>query len=259
MRHWMGTALPSAGVGVAFTCALTEKLAAQSPNASPFDPSSVTEDYEIGVRASALGARTIFARVKGADGAIIASRGLFPATIAASVTQKARWTLGIALAGWDRLAHIPSPPKRSSISMVAGYWMRWRDHRSLIAAVFILAGYSALVIAVLRIAWTSGGSPFVETAAPNLKWLLSVTFALLVWRMALRTWFTTATYGWHEAWRAPFRMFISNIIAIMANSRALLRYIGLWRGGVLFWDKTAHDYPADERSRLAASTKRMAH
>lgn len=136
--------------------------------------------------------------------------------------------------------------------------MRWRDHRSIVAALFILIGYAALVATVLRTAWAGGMLPFIGAVAPDLKWLLSITLLLLAWRMVLRTGFTAATYGWQEAWRAPFRMFISNIIAIMANSRALMRYIGLWRGGLLYWDKTAHDYPVDELGLLAVKAQGMA-
>lgn len=251
MRNWLGTAIPSAGVGVAFSYTLVEQLEAQSADGLPFDPGSVTEDYEIGIRASALGARSIFARVKGSDGSLIASRGLFPTTIRTSVTQKARWMLGIALAGWDRLADVGHASNPSWINRIAENWMRWRDHRSIVAALFILTGYAAFAAAGVRLILSGGAMPLTPTSGPDLRWLLSVTLFLLIWRAVFRTAFTFATYGWREAWRAPFRMVVSNIIAIMANSRALFRYIKLWRGGALQWDKTTHYYPTEEGEQLA--------
>jgi adsorption protein B len=97
LRAALGAGLPLSGVGCAVA---TELLATLEANyGTPFDQTSLTEDYELGLRAGALGFRACFARVEDANCRLIAVRAFFPATLAAAVRQKGRWMTGIALAG----------------------------------------------------------------------------------------------------------------------------------------------------------------
>src|SRR5207244_6964371 len=117
---------------------------------APFDPDSLTEDYELGLRLNMLGRRAAFVRLPAGPGRpVVATREYFPATLDAAVAQKARWMTGIALAGWDRLGWAGSLAER---------WMRLRDRQTLLAALVLASAYLALgLYAVLLIAdWLTG-------------------------------------------------------------------------------------------------------
>src|SRR3546814_1730305 len=99
VREALGAGLPLAGVGCAIARPALDAIAA-SRGGAPFDETSLTEDYEIGLRIGALGGRGILARVpEYPGGPVVAVRAYFPATLDAAVRQKARWLCGIALAG----------------------------------------------------------------------------------------------------------------------------------------------------------------
>jgi adsorption protein B len=103
VREAVGAAIPLAGVGCAIARDALARLAAMQEG-RPFAGTSMTEDYELGLRLGALGLKTMFVRIPALPserGAV--ARGHFPATLGAAVRQKARWLGGIALAGWDRL------------------------------------------------------------------------------------------------------------------------------------------------------------
>ena len=135
MREAVGAAIPLAGVGCAIARRPLAQLAALQ-DGRPFAGSSMTEDYEVGLRIGALGLRTMFVRIPARPGerGVVASRGHFPATLGRAVRQKARWLGGIALAGWDRLGWSGGIGER---------WMRMRDRRGPLAALLLLAGLCA--------------------------------------------------------------------------------------------------------------------
>ena len=126
VREAVGAAIPLAGVGCAIARRPLAQLAAMQ-DGRPFAGSSMTEDYEVGLRIGALGLKTMFVRLPARPGehGVVASRGHFPATLGAAVRQKARWLGGIALAGWDRLGWSGGLGER---------WMRMRDRRGPLAA-----------------------------------------------------------------------------------------------------------------------------
>ena len=78
VRDWLGTALPAAGVGCAFNRAMLRDMAKLQGTDSPFSVESLTEDYELGMRIEAVGGRSRFLRVRGEDGALVATRAYFP-------------------------------------------------------------------------------------------------------------------------------------------------------------------------------------
>src|SRR6185295_6196485 len=132
-------------------------------------------DYELGLRLAALGHRSAFVRLPAGPGRpLVATRGYFPATLAAAVAQKARWMTGIALSGWDRLGWSGGLAER---------WMRLRDRQSPLAALVLFAAYGALALwAVLLIAALPSGyrlPPF----GPVLNMLLAINSAFLLWRL----------------------------------------------------------------------------
>ncbi len=229
-RQALGASLPSAGTGCAIRRDVLESLAQQRQN-MPFDAASLTEDYELGLRIGEAGWATCFARVNATEGDPIAVRSCFPSTLGASVRQKTRWIIGIALAGWDRTGWSGGS---------AEHWMRWRDRRALLAATFILAAYLGGLALFLV---TLVGVPRNE--GEMLPLLLSLNACSFLWRLAMRASFTGAQYGWRQGVLAVPRIFVSNIIAVMAAWRALLGYCRLLWGGKVFWDKTTHQLPRD--------------
>ena len=228
VRSAIGASLPSAGVGCAVSRGALAALA--EAQGAPFDPDSLTEDYELGLRLRAMQRPSRFVRIASGPGRPpIATREYFPATLDAAVAQKARWMTGIALAGWDRLGWSGGLAER---------WMRLRDRQSILAAFVLAAAYLALVLWILLLP-TGRPQPF----GPALSALIAINSGLLLWRLAMRFVFVARAYGWREGLRSLPRTVTGNIIAMMAARRALARYLGLRGGGAPRWDKTAHAFP----------------
>lgn len=235
VRSALGAALPLAGVGCAIRRDALERL--DAGGGTPFEPQSLTEDYELGLRVAALGLPARFVRWREqAGGAIIATRAYFPDKIDASVRQKTRWVTGIALSGWDRTGW-------GQRRHLAEYWMRMRDRRGLLAVLALLAAYGALVgwsVSSLAHAWR-GTTP--APAGVGLRVLLVLNAGLLGWRLVARAAHTAAEHGWREGgWSVP-RALVANLIAMLAARRALVRYVAILFGAPPRWDKTLHRFP----------------
>lgn len=233
VREAIGAAMPSAGVACAIRRDVLATLAAGRDG--PFDPASLTEDYEIGLRLADMGERGMFVRLPAAAGRpMVMTREHFPATLDTAVRQKARWMLGIALSGWDRMGWRGG---------VAERWMRLRDRKSLLAALLILAGYAAALLwGAMHVGALAGGG---SAPAPSslLQGLLALNLMLFVWRLVMRFAFVTAAYGPREGLRAIPRVFVANMIAILAARAALSCYFTARRTGETRWDKTRHVFP----------------
>jgi bacteriophage N4 adsorption protein B len=229
VREALGAALPAAGVGCCFDRRTLAKM--ELGGEGPFSVSSLTEDYELGLRIKASGGRSRFLRVRGEDGRLVATRACFPPRVGHAVRQKARWVHGIALQGWDRMGWGGSASER---------WMRLRDRRGPLTAVVLLSGYLLLVVGgALLIAGSLGlGRPV--SLNPVIAALIGVNLAFLAWRALLRSLFTAREYGWAEGLWAVLRIPVANYIAILAGRRAVFAYIRTLRGQPLRWDKTAH-------------------
>jgi len=239
VREALGAALPSAGVGCGFNRQALGRVAAERGD-MPFDAGSLTEDYELGLRLGEAGGRGVLVRMRDARGELIATREYFPDTLSAAVRQKARWTVGIALAGWDRMGWTGRWREG---------WMRLRDRRAALAALILLAAYAGLLLAGIVAAGNlmTGRAP-APWPAP-LMLLCSFTFALLIWRLCVRMLFVFRAYGARQALLSVPRTVIANIIAMMAARRAMVIYWRHLRGQALAWDKTAHRYPDAAEAR----------
>lgn len=234
VREAVGAAIPLAGVGCAIERVALSRLAARF-DGRPFTGTSMTEDYEMGLRLGAIGVKTMFVRLPVEPGTrmVVASRGHFPASVAAAVRQKARWIGGIAFAGWDQLGWRGGLGER---------WMRMRDRRGPLAALLLLAGYVAAFLWAQVSLAASLGAPIAVPVSPALAALLSVNAWLLGWRLAMRASFTTAAYGWREGLRSLPRTVVANLIAVLAAWRALRIHSN---GGATRWDKTHHIFPME--------------
>ncbi|HEY0324746.1 MAG TPA: glycosyl transferase family protein [Allosphingosinicella sp.] len=234
VREALGAGLPSAGVGCAISRDALEALA--EPAGTPFDAASLTEDYELGLRLRAMGRRSAFVRLPADSGGVaVATREHFPATLDAAVSQKARWMVGIALSGWDRLGWGGGLAER---------WMRLRDRQSPLAALLLCAAYAALLTTAPLAAVAAATGHEVQLLTPTLAALSLAAMVLLLWRLAIRFAFVTAAYGWREGLRSVPRILVGNAIAMLAARRAVGRYLLARRSGRAAWEKTRHIFPA---------------
>jgi adsorption protein B len=234
VREAVGAAIPLAGVGCAIARDAMAKLAAMH-DGRPFAGTSLTEDYEMGLKIGSLGLKTIFVRIPSQPGelGVVASRGHFPATLGAAVRQKARWLGGIALAGWDRTGWNGGLGER---------WMRLRDRRGPLAALLIVAAYlAALLWSQLWVA-TLLGAPVEVRIDPLLAGLLTINAWLLAWRVVVRAGFTASAYGFEEGLLSMPRLFVGNLIAVLSAFRALSIHLG---GRTPRWEKTQHTFPKE--------------
>ena len=234
VREAVGAAIPLAGVGCAIARRPLSRLAAMQ-DGRPFAGTSMTEDYEMGLRLGALGNKTMFVRLPTRPGerGVVASRGHFPATLGSAVRQKARWLGGIALAGWDRLGWSGGLGER---------WMRMRDRRGPLAALLLFAAYAAAFLWSQLWLAEALGAPIHMQFDSALVVLLTINFWLLAWRVFMRFCFSTYAYGLKEGLFSIPRLLVGNVIAILAAARAVTIHVG---GGARRWDKTHHTFPAE--------------
>jgi bacteriophage N4 adsorption protein B len=234
VREAVGAAIPLAGVGCAIARKPLAELAALQEG-RPFAGSSMTEDYEVGLRIGALGLKTMFVRIPARPGerGVVASRGHFPATFGDAVRQKARWLGGIALAGWDRLGWSGGLGER---------WMRLRDRRGPFAALLLLAAYAAALLWSQIWLAEALGAPIHLRIDPFVVTLLIINGWLLAWRVLMRACFTASAYGAREGLLSIPRLVVGNVIAMVAAARAVSIHIA---GGPKRWEKTRHVFPKE--------------
>lgn len=235
VRVALGAGMPLAGVGCAIRVDMLAHIAAVR-GGDPFDADSLTEDYELGMRVAASGGRGAFAQVLDEAGGPVAVRAYFPADIRSAVRQKARWMIGIALAGWDRIGW-------ARWSAIGDHWMRAHDRRAPLAVVVLAAAYVALIawpVSALAHVLTGTSAPAI---GEGLTVIVAINGAMLLWRLASRFVFTRRIYGFGEGLLSLPRFVVGNIVALMAARRAMVRYVGMLRGRAPVWDKTRHVFP----------------
>lgn len=233
VRSAVGAALPAAGVGCGMERGALERLAENSPDGVPFDPASLTEDYELGLSIHEQGGRCRFVRARGEDDQLIATRAYFPSKMSEIVRQKTRWVHGIALQGWDRTGWVGG---------IAETWMRARDRRGPFTALVLALGYLLLALSlIIAIAGSFALTPPM-VISPLMSALIIANLGFLGWRIAWRFLFTARNYGIAEGVFAVIRLPATNIIAIMAGRRAIVAYWRSFFGSAIVWDKTAHSH-----------------
>lgn len=236
VRAAIGAGMPLAGTGCAIARPMLARLAAERDGA-PFDPTSLVEDYEMGLAIAARGGRGVFARYRDSAGDLVAVRAYFPRHFTAAARQKARWMTGIALAGWDRTGWA------RPLALV-DHWMRARDRRAPLAVVVLAAAYLALLgWALAEVLHVVRGEP-MPILAP--AWLVTLNLWLLGWRLAMRMAFTMRDYGVVEGLLALPRFMVGNLVSLAAAPRALATYLAMLLGAAPVWDKTEHDVPEVE-------------
>ena len=77
---------------------------------------------------------------------------------------------------------------------------------------------------------------------PALATLLTVNAWLLAWRVLMRVACTASAYGLEEGLLSMPRLFVGNLIAVLAAFRAFSQHSG---GRTPRWDKTQHVFPKE--------------
>ena len=235
-RELMGSFIPSAGVGTAYSRKGLEMLA-QTESNRIFEPACLTEDYENGMRLHALGCPQYFVPPAVNHNGLVATREYFPLDWRAAIRQKCRWVMGISLQTWDRHGW--------SGHAAQVYWL-WRDRKGLVGnPVGLLANF---IFGLGALSWILAKllhTPWALTQSWAHPKLLIVTLALLIVHAVVRIVMVTRFYGWVFALGVPVRIVWANYINGCATVLALYRFArARMRRQPLVWVKTEHAYPS---------------
>lgn len=247
----LGGFLPGCGVGTGFRREALDALAAADSNRL-FDPGSLTEDYDNGLRLFRNGSRQVFLDLCWDGRTPVATREYFPRTLMAAVRQRSRWITGNSLQAWERFGW----GKGLSRRWVQAYFF-WRDRKGLWGAPLGLAANLLVAAGVLVGLPVDNMRSWEEVKSfPLFEPLLWINSALLAERTAVRIWTVSRIYGWGFALLAPLRTAWGNCVNTAACALAL-RAWARWRFQriPLRWVKTEHAYP--NREALAPHRRRL--
>ncbi len=241
VRSRFGCFVPGAGVGTGYRRKALEAMAVALSN-RVFEPSSLTEDYESGLRLHRLGFAQIFVpltKLRPRTRDFIATREYFPKSWKTALRQRTRWVTGISLQGWERFGW------RGSLSEI--YWL-WRDRKGLIASPLGLVANVICVYGLAASSWTR--------FTPLDVALTSATFTLQIWRIGVRLGCVARVYGPWFAIGVPVRAVYANALNAASTAAAVAQYaIAKFHGRPLRWLKTEHSYP--NRAALLAHKRRL--
>ncbi len=241
VRSAFGCFVPGSGVGTGYRRAALEKLALSASNLV-FEPTALTEDYDIGLRLHRLGCSQVFVpltrtNAKGRD--FVATREFFPQNWRAALRQRTRWVTGIALQGWERFGWRGSPAEM--------YWL-WRDRKGLLGSPLGVIANIIFFYGIATAVWTRA-SPAVASLS-----LIALLFQLL--RIGVRMACVARIYGVVFSLGVPVRIFHANFLNAAATFGALLQYLtARAHKRPLRWLKTDHAYPS--RAVLLAHKRRL--
>jgi len=246
VRAALGGFDPSAGVGTAYRRSALELLARTAANRI-FEPGSLTEDYENGLRLFRLGCSQAFVpitRGSGGPNDFMATREYFPSTWSSALRQRTRWVTGIALQGWQHFGWV-----REGWSGKPGelYWL-WRDRKGLLANPLSTLANAVFLYGLATQLWTR--------VPPGAARLTMVTMGLQILRTGVRMGCVARIYGAVFALGVPLRTLWANTLNSTATVQAVARFLTARAlGRPLKWLKTDHSYPtraalADQRRRL---------
>jgi len=250
--------VPGAGVASCYSRRSIE-AAMKERNGSPFNTSSLTEDYDFSFRLRDLGMKETFACIpltgitrdaedKRAQGGaanrnLLATREYFPKTFRTAYRQRTRWILGIAFQGWEQLGWKGNLLTR---------YMFFHDRKGIVTSLFSVIAYAVLLNFLLLGALQRAGH-VIPDGAPLVmasQWvapLLWINTAMLFARAGQRFHFVSKLNGPTQGLLSIPRMFVNNLINFYAVCRAWRIYIRhLMTGKPIAWDKTSHTYLSNE-------------
>jgi adsorption protein B len=214
-------------VGTGLSRETVERLAAEYSN-RVFEPSCLTEDYELGMRVHRMGLKQVFTSTASV------TREFFPTTFHGAIRQRTRWITGIALQSWQR--HGWGKTWRES------YWL-WRDRKGLLGNPLSIAA---------NVSFLYGLGTWTVSAATGTAWGLASAISFAAWaglmlqcvRTAIRMACTAKFYGAQFAAAVPLRAPISNVINFLATVRAIHQFTrSIVTRTPLVWLKTQHSFP----------------
>ena len=257
VREKIGGLVPSAGVGSGFDRDAFEDIAlAHSQEA--FNITSLTEDYEVGIKFRVAGKKVYFAarsvdRVQEVETGFfrkrkkrvikpeyIATREFFPDQFRFAVRQRSRWILGIGLQTWEQVGWPGSMPV---------LYCLWRDRKALITNFMAVFGYMLAFFCLgrLLVGWFIGRPWTFDNIFPPgsmLWWLVMANTLVLAWRAVMKYVCVDEIYGPVHGLLSIPRFFVSNVINFLATGKAVKQYIlHKITGEPLKWLKTEHVFP----------------
>ncbi|MGE5568434.1 MAG: glycosyl transferase family protein [Rhodospirillales bacterium] len=249
-RQALGGFIPSNGVGTGYARWALEKLAGENANRI-FDPASLTEDYENGLRLHLAGCPQLFVPIQMLPDGPVATREYFPQRIRQALRQRTRWVTGNALQSWERHGW------RAGFRQL--YWL-WRDRKGLFGNPATAVANGILVYCCATWTWSRHtGAPWAFAGATEYPWAAPLLWATLFFqsvRILVRAGCVMRLYGWRLAAGVPLRVFWANWINCAATITAIVRYAAARiRGRPLVWVKTEHMYPS--RAALSPSERRL--
>ncbi|WP_442753322.1 glycosyl transferase family protein [Methylocystis sp. JAN1] len=255
VREQLTGIVPCAGVAACFSRRAMDALK-QIRRGEVFDPTALTEDYDIAFVIKQLGFKPAFVHnpasytldIPEGDNELqrveqtlaIATRENFPSDYRAAYRQRSRWILGIGFQGASKLGWGDTITEKI-------FFLRDRKgiFSGIIAVIAYFLTFNAVLIAVLSRYSEEWRIAAYSLLDPDLRFVFVVNVALLANRLFQRMIFATQIYGLAQGLMAGPRVVFSNFINFSAALRAL--YIFLWRHKVhkepLGWDKTAHTIP----------------
>ena len=259
VREWLAGIVPGAGVGTGYSMRALD-VATAGVDGDCFATNSLTEDYEFSFRVRKCGLKQTFVRLPVerrlprrsllhreprlvVQRDFITTREFFPDLFWASVRQKTRWVIGIALQGWKRFGW-------------RGDWrvryLWFRDRKSLFTQQFMALGY-IVALGLISLQVSSALFPDGYIFAPPFEdnsplWdLFYVNVGLFVNRLVHRHVWTCRIYGWSQLPLILPRYLVANVVNYFAVTRATLSYFKHLRTSErIGWDKTAHSFPGEE-------------
>lgn len=261
VRESLSSMVPSAGVGTCFSHSAMQVLAATTTN-EPFNVESLTEDYDIGTRLNRMGMKQIFGKFDvdyvtrriswfglgrekiGSIQMPLGVREYFPDTFRAAYRQKARWTIGIGLQGWQQVGWA---------GPLSTKYLLFRDRKGLVTAFVAILGYVLMLNFLLfyaadRLGWWTVYYPSAFEPGGWFVTIMGLNAVALLLRVVQRAYFVGSMYGWEHGLLSIPRMVIGNFINAMAAARAWRLFLAHKLFGTrLVWDKTMHDFPSGDQ------------
>jgi adsorption protein B len=222
VRQALGAPVPSAGVGTAMTMRYVHRMM-KLQNGNLFNPGTVTEDYQLGLRGPEVKLKTEFAcyhYMEKDHRNYIATHEYFPKSFSAAIRQRSRWTLGIAYQGFADLGWRGN--------LVQKYFL-YRDRKGPLANMLTILGFSLL---------------FVDPKLHDLFWMAPFMIVFALNRIFQRVYHTANIYGMRTTMMTIPRMILGNIINAAAAVRATYQHSKyLVSGKKPAWLKTTHELP----------------
>ncbi|MBV8355812.1 MAG: phage adsorption protein NrfB [Candidatus Eremiobacteraeota bacterium] len=252
IREALASWVPCAGVGCGFNRAALDHVG--DNNVDIFPASSLTEDYQLGLRFREHGFSTIMVHQRlthehGKEydltaGSYVATREFFPDTFWTAVRQKTRWIAGICFQAWAHTGWTGDLFTRYTL---------YRDRKAVAANLLVLVGYVALVCSLGLAIWHLIDSRVFQPQIGAVWWvwaIINFVFVMTVIRIMQKLYFVSSIYGGKQGFLALLRIPWSAIINAVATARAcyIVAHSAI-TGQPIVWSKTDHVFPTDTALR----------